>query len=152
MTDPVPPIRKVKGRNRFCGPAAYSALTGRSTDEASQAIRAVTGKPYVMGVRRSHLIRALQQAGLKTKSIPLPDQRTTLAAIIPSLEPGRYLINIGGRTNGHYIVLRMDNRRRSTIADSHHRTPISAKEFGWERAGRRSGVQRCHSVWEQIND
>ncbi len=59
----------------------------------------------------------------------MPDQRTTLAALIPSLAPGRYLICIGGRTNGHYVVLRTDNRRRSTIADSHHRVPVPAKDF-----------------------
>ncbi len=55
MTAPVPPIHEVKGRNPFCGPAAYAALTGRSTDQASRAIREITGKPNVMGLHRSHL-------------------------------------------------------------------------------------------------
>ena len=146
MTAPVPPIHEVKGRNRFCGPAAYAALTGRSTDQASRAIREITGKPNVMGLHRSHLRSALQQAGLQTTSTALPDQRTTLAALIPSLAPGRYLICIGGRTNGHYVVLRTDNRRRSTIADSHHRVPVPAKDFGWKSAGRRSGVRHCYGV------
>jgi hypothetical protein len=53
-------------RNRYCGPAVISALTGMTTAEAARLLRHVTGKRAITGVRTSHLLKALKMCGIHT--------------------------------------------------------------------------------------
>ena len=48
------------GRNRYCGPAVISAVTGMVTGEAARLIRHVSGQRKVTGSYAHHVIRALQ--------------------------------------------------------------------------------------------
>ena len=51
-------------RNRYCGPAIISSLTGMTTGEAARLIRSVTGERKVTGVHTHHIIRALDLGGI----------------------------------------------------------------------------------------
>ena len=51
-------------RNRYCGPAIISSLTGMTTGEAARLIRSVTGERKVTGVHTHHIIRALDLCGI----------------------------------------------------------------------------------------
>lgn len=46
-------------KNRFCGPAAVSAVTKMTTGEAARLLRNVSRKPKICGVSTHHLVRAL---------------------------------------------------------------------------------------------
>ncbi len=51
-------------RNRYCGPAVISALTGMTTAEAARLLRHVTGKRSITGVYTRHLLQALKMCGI----------------------------------------------------------------------------------------
>jgi len=53
-----------KGKNRFCGPAAVSAVTGRPVDEIVEVFHAKTDKSKVMGTSHGHLEAVLNEYGL----------------------------------------------------------------------------------------
>lgn len=69
-------LNRPAGHNRWCGPAAYSVITGATTNEAAAAIRAVSGQRFVKGVYTSHLREALLRAGWKTTRVQMPPQLT----------------------------------------------------------------------------
>ena len=54
-------VNRPKGHNRYCGPAAISALTGCDTNMAALAIRLVSGQSAVRGTNRSVLLQALKK-------------------------------------------------------------------------------------------
>lgn len=54
------PVNRVKGGNRWCGPAAISAVTRCTTDDAAKAIRYHSGQRAVMGVETIYLRQALK--------------------------------------------------------------------------------------------
>ena len=59
------PVTHGKGdKNRFCGPAAVSILTGMNTGEAARLIRHVTGKKLVAGTLGPHIDKALRRCNL----------------------------------------------------------------------------------------
>ena len=59
------PVTHGKGdKNRFCGPAAVSILTGMNTGEAARLIRHVTGKTLVAGTLGHHIDKALRRCNL----------------------------------------------------------------------------------------
>lgn len=58
-----------RGRNRFCGPAVLSSLTGMDTDEASRAIRQVTGKASTMGTSYGAMIGTLRRHGIVASTV-----------------------------------------------------------------------------------
>lgn len=69
------PVTHTKGdKNRFCGPAAISILTGMSTGEAARLIRHISGKKSVMGTSTTSVRRALAMCGAITT--PSPTLRT----------------------------------------------------------------------------
>lgn len=51
-------------RNRYCGPAVISALTGMTTAEAARLLRHVSGKRSITGVYTRHLLQALKMCGI----------------------------------------------------------------------------------------
>lgn len=131
-----------RGRNRFCGPAVVSSLTGMDTDEASRAIRRVTGKSSTMGTTDGALIATLRQYGIVASVVEhwrykKPKQRPTVAQWLRA--------SVKLRTSGRIFLL----------SAGHHWQLISGRRFvcGITReivsirdakAGRR---RRVKSVW-----
>lgn len=58
------PINRKKSGNRYCGPAAISAITGCTTDDAALVLRHVTSRRAIKGTTSSDLIIALRAFGL----------------------------------------------------------------------------------------
>jgi hypothetical protein len=65
------PVNRVKGGNRFCGPAVISAITGMTTCEASRLIRNQTGRKMVTGTGTAEMLNALYECGVSMKHIAL---------------------------------------------------------------------------------
>lgn len=91
-----------KGKNRFCGPAAISILTGADTGQAAALLRQVSGKRSIMGTHSHHIHAALRKLGYNVGGVRLyPDreQRPTLAAWLRETKSSRggttYLIAAG---------------------------------------------------------
>lgn len=57
-------LNSIHGKNRYCGPAAISAITGASTDDAAYAIRQQSGQRFVKGAACNHVIAALRDSGV----------------------------------------------------------------------------------------
>ena len=64
--------------NRYCGPAAFSFLTGMNTSDASLVFRHFYGLYRVRGLATRHLVGALREAGLECRRKML-DGKPTLA-------------------------------------------------------------------------
>lgn len=76
-------VNRVKGGNRFCGPAAISAVTGCSTDEAARVLRSVNGKRAIMGTGPRDMRLAYSHFGVRMEllhNFPNKDARPTLAS------------------------------------------------------------------------
>lgn len=70
------PVNHAKNdKNRYCGPAAISILTGMNTGEAARLLRHITGKPWIMGTDTSDVIAALHKCGLKARNITPKKER-----------------------------------------------------------------------------
>ena len=67
-------------RNRYCGPAVISAVTGMNTGEAARLIRSVSGQKFVKGSFTTHVRRALKLCGIESYRLHLSNSNTTLAA------------------------------------------------------------------------
>jgi hypothetical protein len=59
-------LKKPHGKNKFCGPAVISILTGYSTDDAATVIRSVSGDRAVKGCYTGHLRLTLLKFGIGT--------------------------------------------------------------------------------------
>ena len=57
-------------RNRYCGPAVISAITGMTTGEAARLIRHSSGRRAVMGTSVLEVTDALEMCGVKSKYQP----------------------------------------------------------------------------------
>lgn len=57
-------LHQIHGKNRYCGPAAISAITGASTDDAAYAIRCRSGQRFVKGSEDRHVLEALLESGV----------------------------------------------------------------------------------------
>jgi hypothetical protein len=87
-------------RNRYCGPAALSALTGITAEDAARLLRKVTGKRSIKGCPTWGVVNALKEMGLEVKRVR--GAKTVGKWRKPA---GRYLVVVGGRTNGHFIAV-----------------------------------------------
>ena len=58
------PVLRSRRGNRFCGPAILSIILGCDTDEASRALRRVTGRRQITGVPSWALLEVLYRNGL----------------------------------------------------------------------------------------
>ena len=88
-------------RNRYCGPAALSAIAGITAEEAAALLRHVSGKRAIMGVHDRYMMMAFKALGLTAT-------KTRVSAKTISKWRGRgsgkYLVVAGG-SNGHYIAV-----------------------------------------------
>lgn len=73
------PVTHGPAYNRWCGPSALSALTGRTTDETSAVLRELTGRRSITGTSNSEILLALRHYGLSYAWRPVLG-RMTLAA------------------------------------------------------------------------
>jgi hypothetical protein len=75
------PVNHVSDKNRYCGPAVISAITGMRTGEAARLIRAMTGGTCVMGTHDFELREAFKRCGVEMRHIRTPPagDRLTLA-------------------------------------------------------------------------
>ena len=79
------PVNRVKGGNRWCGPAAISAVTRCTTDDAAKAIRHHSGQHAVKGCYTQHLRQALKShwgvdsVRVRSYCFTPPSERPTLA-------------------------------------------------------------------------
>lgn len=62
-------LHEIHGRNRYCGPAAISAITGASTDEAAYAIRQISGQKAVKGSHWADVLSVLKSAGILADTV-----------------------------------------------------------------------------------
>ena len=58
-------------RNRYCGPAVISAVTGMNSGEAARLIRSVSGQRAVRGAFTTHVRRALTLCGIQSIQLDL---------------------------------------------------------------------------------
>ncbi len=56
----------VTDRNRYCGPAVISCVTGMNSGEAARLIRSVSGQRAVRGTYTTHVRRALEKCGIES--------------------------------------------------------------------------------------
>ena len=97
-------------RNRYCGPAIISSLTGMTTGEAARLIRSVTGERKVTGVHTHHIIRALDLCGisfLQSKRFP---NKPTLAKWLKDAKESRSTGRVFLVVAGHHFQL-VEGRR-----------------------------------------
>ena len=69
-------LKQITGKNRWCGPAVVSFITGLSTDDVSLLIRQQTGRKKVTGTYASEVRRALNACGYSLVRRPVRDKPT----------------------------------------------------------------------------
>lgn len=144
------PVTDGPRKNRWCGPAVLSALTGRTTDDVADLIRRITGRRQVTRTSAQELEQVLKLHGLrmvpfsKWRSAAYGDSygkptRPTFAAwlrrMLPFRTPGRVFL-----VDQHHWVL-VSGRR---FVDSLTRDVVTIKH---EKVRRRARVVR---VWEIV--
>ena len=100
--------------NRFCGPAAISAITGIGTAEAATVIRSITGQKAVKGTSNWGCCRALGKLGYDTKQIQAKHPNGKTLTLAGWLKTYKHL-----RTEGRVFL----------IAAGHHWQVISGRRY-----------------------
>lgn len=126
-------VRHDNKSKQWCGPSAISAVTGRSTSDIHQCIRAVTNKKCVMGLYVWDMKKALTALGVSFRhqyhSVPAGQTRDTFAKWLrehKSLYAHNPVILV---VSNHYVTV-MGNR----FVDSFEPKPVSLKNAPWRRA------------------
>ena len=139
-------VNRVKGGNRWCGPAVISAVTRCTTDDAAKAIRYHSGQRAVMGCYTEDLKRALRSHwGVDSKKVcgyrfTPPSQRPTLAKWLRDSKDirtsGRVFLVIAGHhfqlVSGRRYVCSQTTDVVSVRAAPHRRARV---EEVWELTG-----------------
>lgn len=60
-------LHTVTGKNRFCGPTAIATILGITTDDASRAVRQITGKTQTTGVSHTAMYETLVRLGCRVR-------------------------------------------------------------------------------------
>jgi hypothetical protein len=103
-----PIIRPKTGHNRYCGPAALSAICRIDTAKAAQVLREVTGKASIKGVYEGQMVRALGKLGYRALQVSGPLEQSlaawlkvnnlkTRGAKVYLIAAGHHYITIQGR-------------------------------------------------------
>ena len=96
-------VTHANGRhNSYCGPAAISSLTGMTAEDGASLLRKVTGKRSIKGTPSWGMIKAFRELGMGVETV-----RVSANTIGKWTGRGtsRYLVIVGGWTNGHYIAV-----------------------------------------------
>ena len=122
-------LHPVQGKNRYWGPVAISAITGKSTDEVSRMIRADSVRRQVTHTELFELTRCLYQCGFHVEPFfegrdlsPLPTVAGWLR--MPRDPATIYLLDAGGR----WVVV-----RGRKMADANHREPVFLRSYKQRR-------------------
>ena len=140
-------VRRREGDNTFCGPAALSALTGRTVDSCVKEVHAARGydgflsgyrRRPVKGMHNWEMTRALARLGFHARPM-LVCGKPTIAGFMrwlkkqPYWSPEkRYLINV----TGHYVVM-----RGIKLFDNHNPEGVFFGKYGHRRV-------RVKHAWE----
>lgn len=63
------PVKHGPKGNRFCGPSALSAITGKLTDDTAALLRRQTGRRQITGTHPDQIVRALRTYGYEAKQV-----------------------------------------------------------------------------------
>lgn len=112
-------LKPIKGRNRFCGPAAIASVLGVSTDHAAGAIRAVGGGKKITGVAWMHLVAALELLGARALWRPAEECYDVLSDWLAT--------NLSRYSGTHKILIFGDGKSShyGTICDERYQCNIS---------------------------
>jgi len=58
-----------RDKNRFCGPAVISAITGMTTGEAAAQLRRVTGRRMITGTGTTEVMDVLNMNGIRMRDV-----------------------------------------------------------------------------------
>ena len=131
-------LNTIHGRNRYCGPAALAAVSGRATHDLAGMIRSFTGQRAVKGTPTYAMPKVLRRLGFETKysrlARPFRGQlssnaagpRMQLRTLVRKrfFEPGTYIVLV----NNHYVVIEKQADGTVWFADSNIRTPMRFDE------------------------
>lgn len=122
-------LNTITGRNKYCGPAAVSAVAGVSTDRAAALMRHKGGRRSIRGAFNHEVLGAFRYLGwdnIMTDSFR-KGRRPTLARWLDGdrCRKSAYLVNV----TGHYVVVRGD-----WFADSRQREPVHVDAAPGRRA------------------
>jgi hypothetical protein len=102
-------LHKPHGKNKYCGPAVMSAITGFSTDECAAVYRLITGQRYVKGMYTRHMRDAFSKMGGMTSWFKGDvDGRMTFAQWVSSRDDSKRNKIAIVNTTGHYVVVLRD--------------------------------------------
>lgn len=106
-------LKKVIGRNSFCGPAALSAVFGIPTHDASRYVREANGKTYaIRGMYHSEMLKTLDAHDIKYSYRKYKkNERLTINKLLPELPAGLFIIS----ASKHFIAY---DSQTKTFADS----------------------------------
>lgn len=91
-------LTRPKGRNAFCGPVALSAVLQVTSHYASKALREITKKSQIKGVKHSEMCKALSYFGC---TYIVHEPRKSVGEFIQDMPEGQVFI-LG--TKDHYIA------------------------------------------------
>lgn len=126
----------IRGRHKYCGPAAWSAIFGGTTDAASRTIAKANGRKRMCGVSMTNMIRSLEFAGAAFRVLLrnsrlrttfrggkiLAIRRDTLAQWLRCARPGYYFVG----SDRHWIAVYVFDGETMTgqWSDSGNREPL----------------------------
>lgn len=123
---PLPLSASLRGRNKFCGPAALAAILNCTTDEAAAQIRRVSGQRAVKGAYTFHVLDAIERLGGRCMTLPvratLGDDRR-LWQMAPKRPLTLAVVKMPGG-GGHFVLV-----RKGKVLDSWTRKWVKVTEY-----------------------
>lgn len=99
-------LHPIKGRNRYCGPAAMAAVLGVTTDHAARVIRGLTGERWIKGVSVQHLTAAMEQLGVRVRYTRIDASYESLADWLRNnlrlFQSAHLILHFGVNGDAHY--------------------------------------------------
>ena len=96
----------IKGRNRYCGPAAMATILGVTTDHAARVLRGLTGERWIKGVSVQHLTAAMEQLGVRVRYTRVDAAYESLAdwlrCNLPLFQASHLILQFGVNGDSHY--------------------------------------------------
>lgn len=117
-------LHEVTGKNRWCGPTAIATVLGISTDDASRAVRSITGKPQVTGMTTVAMAMTLMKLGCKVRHQRVDGKPTAVSWVRANRDIYRdkHVILV----HGHHFGTLLGNRFLCSLS---HRETVPATEL-----------------------
>jgi hypothetical protein len=132
-------VIKAEGwNNKYCGPAALSAITRKPLPEVTRVLREISGRRAIRGTHHAWMIMALRQLGFTTGDMSgycykaKNEKEPTLATWLREnyRNPNEIILVV---LTGHYVVV-----KGRKLVDNKHPNGVSVKRF----PNRRKRVKR----------